>query len=492
MTLRKRQRTAAWRARFMGSRLGRCSTESRLAHRSGVCRWANLRSLRAPSPNPGTTSRPSAAPGCTGRSDRYVTSQSTATSWCGHRTGSDASRTAGTRRRRAPRWRCRTGPRSTERYTAEPGPLGLAGSALRPPPHGSAGGSRSGRGSGRGSGADADLSWRRASRTRPLSRGPGWRASWACHGSPISRIPGRSTRCGRTPAGSPPARAPADARGARERVGHRSWPRPRQRLACATRCPDCRARDRDPDRLRAADFARGSACRRPPVPDRPHRIAPHGLRSAAAPHAQAPAPARGHRRRGRRATRSHVFLVEAMARCSREDPSLEGSVELQLAGELTAADRAVAERHAFVRTPGLLSHGETVELLRSADLLFLPMHDLPAGERAGLIPYKTYEYLGARASDPRGRARRRRPRHAAPAAQSPWSTPGRRRGMTAALRRRLAAERAAPGAARPTLAAPAAYERRLIVAGSPRCSTRSRESAYSRQSHDEMLLERAR
>ena len=33
--------------------------------------------------------------------------------------------------------------------------------------------------------------------------------------------------------------------------------------------------------------------------------------------------------------------------------------------------------------------------MRSADLLFLPMHDLPPGARAGLIPYKTYEYLAA-------------------------------------------------------------------------------------------------
>ena len=94
-------------------------------------------------------------------------------------------------------------------------------------------------------------------------------------------------------------------------------------------------------------------------------------------------------------TRSHVFLVEALAALIAADPSLEGRLELHLAGELTAGDRAVAEGHAFVRTPGLLSHRETVALMRSADLLFLPMHDLPAGERAGLIPYKTYEYLAA-------------------------------------------------------------------------------------------------
>ena len=48
-----------------------------------------------------------------------------------------------------------------------------------------------------------------------------------------------------------------------------------------------------------------------------------------------------------------------------------------------------------MRTPGLLGHGETVALMRSADLLFLPMHELPPGRRAGLVPYKTYEYLAA-------------------------------------------------------------------------------------------------
>lgn len=94
-------------------------------------------------------------------------------------------------------------------------------------------------------------------------------------------------------------------------------------------------------------------------------------------------------------TRSHVFLVEAIAAVVAADPSLRGRIELHLAGALTDGDRAVAERHDFVRMPGLLSHGETVALMRSADLLFLPMQDLPEGTRAGLIPYKTFEYLGA-------------------------------------------------------------------------------------------------
>jgi hypothetical protein len=95
-------------------------------------------------------------------------------------------------------------------------------------------------------------------------------------------------------------------------------------------------------------------------------------------------------------TRSHYFLVEAIESVIRAEPSLRGRVELHLAGELTPEDRAVAGRHDFVRTPGLLTHGRTVALMRSADLLFLPMQDLPEGTRAGLIPYKTFEYVGAR------------------------------------------------------------------------------------------------
>jgi glycosyltransferase involved in cell wall biosynthesis len=95
-------------------------------------------------------------------------------------------------------------------------------------------------------------------------------------------------------------------------------------------------------------------------------------------------------------TRSHVFLVEAIEALLSADPALRGRIELVLAGALGPADSAVAAQHEFVKVRGLLSHRETVGLMRSADLLFLPMHDLPEGTRAGLIPYKTYEYLGAR------------------------------------------------------------------------------------------------
>ena len=88
--------------------------------------------------------------------------------------------------------------------------------------------------------------------------------------------------------------------------------------------------------------------------------------------------------------RSHMFLATALALLG------DARAQLHLAGGLTAADHAASARYAQVHDHGVLTHRDTVALMRSADLLFLPMHDLPAGVRAGLIPYKTYEYLGAR------------------------------------------------------------------------------------------------
>jgi glycosyltransferase involved in cell wall biosynthesis len=92
-------------------------------------------------------------------------------------------------------------------------------------------------------------------------------------------------------------------------------------------------------------------------------------------------------------TRSHVYLLEAVDRLLAEDPALRSTIEVWFVGVLSDADREVAARSRVTRTTGYLAHGESVALLRSADLLFLPMHDLPPGTRAGLVPGKTYEYL---------------------------------------------------------------------------------------------------
>jgi len=93
--------------------------------------------------------------------------------------------------------------------------------------------------------------------------------------------------------------------------------------------------------------------------------------------------------------RSPVYLVEAVNQLLERDPSLEDTLQLVFAGVASDADREVAARCRVATVLEYVPHRETVGLLRSADLLFLPMHDLPEGWRARLVPGKTYEYIAA-------------------------------------------------------------------------------------------------
>jgi glycosyltransferase involved in cell wall biosynthesis len=93
-------------------------------------------------------------------------------------------------------------------------------------------------------------------------------------------------------------------------------------------------------------------------------------------------------------TRSHVFLLEAIDRLIAEEPGLEDVIELHLAG-VTSPEDLEAGRHPCVKFLGYVPHEESVRLIRTADLLFLPLHDLPDGERLSIVPGKTYEYLAS-------------------------------------------------------------------------------------------------
>jgi len=151
-----------------------------------------------------------------------------------------------------------------------------------------------------------------------------------------------------------------------------------------------------PNGFDAVDFA-GSA---EPRHDRRFRIVHTGYLHTAL--------GREHRRRGalRRVlggsvrgvdilTRSHVYLIEALDHLLARDPSLKDVLELHLAGVLSDVDRAVAEACPLVRVHGYLSHAESIELMRTAELLFLPLQNLPDGTRATVVPGKTYDYLAA-------------------------------------------------------------------------------------------------
>ena len=94
-------------------------------------------------------------------------------------------------------------------------------------------------------------------------------------------------------------------------------------------------------------------------------------------------------------TRSHVYLLEAIRQLVRERPELSQRVELHLVGALTNTDREIAGDAPFLFEHGFVNHRQAIGLIRSADLLFLPMHDLPEGRRVAIVPCKAYEYLAS-------------------------------------------------------------------------------------------------
>ena len=97
-------------------------------------------------------------------------------------------------------------------------------------------------------------------------------------------------------------------------------------------------------------------------------------------------------------SRSHWYLLEALERLQESSPDVAAKIDLRLAGVLSPADEQRIDTSSFcdqVHKLGYLDHHATVQELIEADLLFLPMHDLPAGPRARIVPGKTYEYLAA-------------------------------------------------------------------------------------------------
>ena len=94
-------------------------------------------------------------------------------------------------------------------------------------------------------------------------------------------------------------------------------------------------------------------------------------------------------------TRSHVYVLRAIDLLLERDPSIATRFEFHLAGLLTRADEEAARGSPLVKLHGYITHKASIELMRTADLLFLPMQNLPEGTRATIVPGKTYEYLAS-------------------------------------------------------------------------------------------------
>jgi len=97
-------------------------------------------------------------------------------------------------------------------------------------------------------------------------------------------------------------------------------------------------------------------------------------------------------------TRSHIFLLKAIERWCQHYPEIHEQIELLFVGIASQKDRLIAEKSrvsGLIRFTGYQSHHETIKIITTADLLFLPMYNLPPGERSTIVPGKTYEYMAS-------------------------------------------------------------------------------------------------
>lgn len=98
------------------------------------------------------------------------------------------------------------------------------------------------------------------------------------------------------------------------------------------------------------------------------------------------------------ATRSHLVLFEAVYLWCKSDPSVKENLQIIFAGNTPrCVDPSPEEKSilSLTRFMGYLPRNESINLVRSADLLFLAMHNLPAGIRATSVPSKLYEYMAS-------------------------------------------------------------------------------------------------
>lgn len=97
--------------------------------------------------------------------------------------------------------------------------------------------------------------------------------------------------------------------------------------------------------------------------------------------------------------RTEYFLYGAIRLLQEKKHPLVKSIRFVCVGQNSQANLRCAKEAGLqdrVHFTGYLPHQQSLEWLFRADVLFLPLHDLPPGSRSLIVPGKTYEYLAAR------------------------------------------------------------------------------------------------
>lgn len=94
--------------------------------------------------------------------------------------------------------------------------------------------------------------------------------------------------------------------------------------------------------------------------------------------------------------RSLVHLIAAIKLLRKEDHPLGTQIRIECLGPETLADREFIKESGMsdiVTFRGYVPHEQSVQRIKMADALFLPLHNIEEGQRSRIVPGKTYEYL---------------------------------------------------------------------------------------------------
>ncbi len=97
-------------------------------------------------------------------------------------------------------------------------------------------------------------------------------------------------------------------------------------------------------------------------------------------------------------TRSHIILLKSVEDWLKSRPSIVNDLEICFVGAATGTDMAIAKESSassLIHFAGYAQHAESLNMVRTANLLFLPMHKVRLGQRATIVPGKLYEYMAS-------------------------------------------------------------------------------------------------
>lgn len=96
--------------------------------------------------------------------------------------------------------------------------------------------------------------------------------------------------------------------------------------------------------------------------------------------------------------RTGYYLLHALALLKQRSPAVHARIAVHLYGNVDASHRAIVEQLGVgdaLSLHGYVSHRESIAALCGADAVFVPLHGVPAGERALVVPGKLYEALAS-------------------------------------------------------------------------------------------------